>query len=311
MKKPSRYFRLLPAVIIVGAGLLVLKGVAVVQEARAQTAMTGQAPAPQPKDFTHVAVADPVIDDSESNSAAEVDVLTSLSKRRQQLDAREQSLNMQANLIAAAEQRVDGKIAALKDLQTTMQKLLGQRDAAEQAQLTALVKTYSSMKPADAARIFNSLDDTVELNVAAQMKSDVLGAILAKMQPDMAEKLTVRLANRLKLPQSAPAAVAAANAPEAPAAQQIASVDPAAAPATNAPATPEAAAATPPAAQANTAPAKPEPAPAEAKPDAKAPAQQAAANAPKPAAPKPEAKKQAAAAPAKPSEPPAAKAKGG
>lgn len=319
MKKPSRYFRLLPAVIIVGAGLLVLKGVAVVQEARAQTAMTGQAPAPQPKDFTHVAVADPVIDDSESNSAAEVDVLTSLSKRRQQLDAREQSLNMQANLIAAAEQRVDGKIAALKDLQTTMQKLLGQRDAAEQAQLTALVKTYSSMKPADAARIFNSLDDTVELNVAAQMKSDVLGAILAKMQPDMAEKLTVRLANRLKLPQSAPAAVAAANAPEAPAAQQIASVDPAAAPTTNAPATPEAAA-NPPATQANTAPAKPEPAPAEAKPDAKAPAQQAAANAPKPAAPKPasatppakpEAKKQAAAAPAKPSEPPAAKAKGG
>jgi flagellar motility protein MotE (MotC chaperone) len=320
VKKPSRYFRLLPAVIIVGAGLLVLKGVAVVQEARAQTAMTGQAPAPQPKDFTHVAVADPVIDDSESNSAAEVDVLTSLSKRRQQLDAREQSLNMQANLIAAAEQRVDGKIAALKDLQTTMQKLLGQRDAAEQAQLTALVKTYSSMKPADAARIFNSLDDTVELNVAAQMKSDVLGAILAKMQPDMAEKLTVRLANRLKLPQSAPAAVAAANAPEAPAAQQIASVDPAAAPATNAPATPEAAAATPPATQANTAPAKPEAAPAEAKPDAKAPAQQAAANTPKPAAPKPasatppakpEAKKQAAAAPAKPSEPPAAKAKGG
>jgi flagellar motility protein MotE (MotC chaperone) len=322
-------FRLLPAVIVVGRGLLVLKGVSVVQEARAQTAMTGQVPAPEPKDFTHVAVADPVIDDSESNSAAEVDVLTSLSKRRQQLDAREQSLNMQANLIAAAEQRVDGKIAALKDLQTTMQKLLGQRDAAEQAQLNALVKTYSSMKPADAARIFNTLDETVELNVAAQMKADELGAILAKMQPDAAEKLTVRLANRLKLPQSAPAAVAAATAPEAPAAQQVASVDPAAPPVANAPATPESAAANPPAA--NNAPAKPETAPAEAKP---APAQQAAANAPKPAetkaapAPKqasvappakpeakapakPEAKKQAAAAPAKAAEPPAAKAKGG
>lgn len=329
MKKPLRIFRLLPAVIVVGTGLLVLKGVSVVQEARAQTAMTGQAPVPEPKDFTHVAVADPVIDDSESNSAAEVDVLTSLSKRRQQLDAREQSLNMQANLIAAAEQRVDGKIAALKDLQTTMQKLLGQRDAAEQAQLNALVKTYSSMKPADAARIFNALDETVELNVAAQMKADVLGAILAKMQPDAAEKLTVRLANRLKLPQSAPAAVAAATAPEAPAAQQVASVDPAAPPATNAPATPEAAAANPPAA--NNAPAKPQTAPAEAKP---VPAQQAAANAPKPAetkaapAPKqasvtppakpeakapakPEAKTQAAAAPAKAAEPPAAKAKGG
>ncbi len=289
----SRYFRLLPAVILVGGGLLVIKSVTLVQEARAQTAMTGQAPAPEPKDTTQVAVTDPVVDDSESNSAAEVDVLTSLSKRRQQLDAREQSLNMQANLIAAAEQRVDGKINTLKGLQATMQTLLGQRDAAEQAQLTALVKSYSSMKPADAARIFNSLDDTVELNVAAAMKSDVLGAILAKMQADAAEKLTVRLANRLKLPQ--PAAVAAATAPEAPAAQQMASVDPSAQPAATpaqapATATPQQNAATPPAnppaqsastpkpeaAPAPNAPKQAQATPAPAKPQTAAPAKQAA-----------------------------------
>lgn len=300
----SRYFRLLPAVILVGGGLLVAKSVTLVQDARAQTAMTGQAPAPAPKDTTHVAVTDPVIDDSESNSAAEIDVLTSLSKRRQQLDAREQSLNMQANLIAAAEDRVDGKIATLKGLQDTMQKLLGQRDAAEQAQLTALVKSYSSMKPADAARIFNALDETVELNVAAAMKSDVLGAILAKMQPDAAEKLTVRLANRLKLPQAAPAAVAAATTPEAPAAQQMASVDPSAQPgampAANAPQTPApnsaAPSATPPAQTANATPAaaKPE-APANAPKQAQAtPAQ------PKPEPPKQEPKQAAATPPAPP-----------
>ena len=330
MKSLSRYFRLLPAVILVGGGLLALKSVSLVQDARAQTALTGQAPAPAPKDTTQVAVADPVIDDSESNSAAEVDVLTSLSKRRQQLDAREQSLNMQANLIDAAEARVDGKIATLKGLQDTMQKLLGQRDAAEQAQLNALVKSYSSMKPADAARIFNSLDDTVELNVAALMKSDVLGAILAKMQPDAAEKLTVRLANRLKVPDAAPAAVAAATAPETPPAQQMASVNPAAAPAD--------AAVTPPASEpaaatqtASTTPPKPEatppanapkpapPAPTQAKQQpAPQPKQQASVTPPaqaKPPAPatpaKPDAKQQAAAtkAPAPATAPPA-KAKG-
>lgn len=331
----TRYFRLLPAVMLVGGGLLAMKSVALVQEARAQTAMTGQAPAPAPKDTTHVAVTDPVIDDSESNSAAEIDVLTSLSKRRQQLDGREQSLNMQANLIAAAEQRVDGKIATLKGLQDTMQKLLGQRDAAEQAQLTALVKSYSSMKPADAARIFNSLDETVELNVAAAMKSDVLGAILAKMQADAAQKLTVRLANRLKLPQATPAAVAAATAPEAPAAQQMASVDPSAqpsatptpAPVNGAPAPEQAAAlppASPPAQNTSTTPAAPKPetaasnavkqpqtTPAPSKPRVAAPSQpKQAATAPAAqskslpaAAPKADAKQQAAKAPA--SAPPA------
>jgi flagellar motility protein MotE (MotC chaperone) len=244
--KLLRHLRLFPAVIIVGGGLLAIKSVGLVHDAYAQTAMTGQVAAPPPQDTTQVAVADPSVDDADSSSAAEIDVLTSLSKRRSELDSREQDLDMQANLIAAAEQRVDGKIASLKDLQSQMQTLLGQRDAADQAQINALVKTYSSMKPADAARIFDNLDETVELNVAALMKSDVLGAILAKMQPDTAEKLTVRLANRLKLPDpaAATAATISATCPAPGAAPaQTAALDPASA--TPTPVTPSAASVTP------------------------------------------------------------------
>ena len=229
-----RLFRIFPAVILVCGALLAIKGVGLVHDARAQDAMTGQTPVTPPQTAIQVAVAsDPTADDSESTSTAEVDVLTSLSKRRAELDAREQQLNMQANLIKAAEARVDTKIASLKQLQTQMQQLLGQRDAADQKQVDSLVKTYSSMKPADAARIFNSLDETVELNVAAGMKSDVLGPILGKMQPDAAQKLTVRLANRLKLPETPAPAAVAATAPltPTPAPQQTASLDPAAAPA--------------------------------------------------------------------------------
>ncbi len=164
---------------------------------------------------------DPAADDSGTASTGEVDVLTSLSKRRAELDAREQDLTMQANLIAAAEKRVDDKIAQLKTLQSQMQTLMGQRDAAQQKQLNALVKTYSSMKAKDAARIFNDLDDEVLLSVAQLMKPDVLGAILANMEADNAQKLTVKLANRLKPPTPtqlaslAPAAPAAATTPVA------------------------------------------------------------------------------------------------
>jgi flagellar motility protein MotE (MotC chaperone) len=258
-----RHLRLFPAVIIVGGGLLAIKSVGLVHEAYAQTAMTGQVAAPPPQDTTQVAVADPSVDDADSSSAAEIEVLTSLSKRRSELDSREQDLDMQANLIAAAEKRVDDKISSLKDLQTQMQTLLGQRDAADQALINSLVKTYSSMKPADAARIFNSLDDTVELNVAALMKSDVLGAILAKMQPDMAEKLTVRLANRLKLPDPA-AATAASISQMCPASgatpAQTASTDPTPTPVTPSTSPASNPAAPPPAATASKAPATTPPA---------------------------------------------------
>jgi flagellar motility protein MotE (MotC chaperone) len=305
--KFSQRLRLLPAVIVVGGALFAMKSVGLVHDAYAQTAPAGQAAAApaMPDDTTQVAVADPASDDTDTSSAAEIQVLTSLSKRRSELDAREQDLGMQANLIAAAEKRVDDKIASLKDLQSQIQTLMGQRDAADQAQINALVKTYSSMKPADAARIFNNLDDAVELNVAALMKADVLGAILAKMQPEVAQKLTVRLATRLKLPDPAAATAASVSAtcpvPDAAPAQTAAADSSATptpvmpAPATPAPATPAPAASsatTPPAKQATTTPPAPAKQQAASVPTSAAPKTPAAnTTSPSPATPAPATKK--------------------
>ena len=244
-----RHVRLLPAVLTVGTVLLGVKGAGLVLDAKAQEQPGGTTPAAASSSTPSVAeqaaaaatnssAADP--DDAEQSSA-QVDVLSSLSKRRSELDGRERDLDMRENLIAAAEKRVDGKIDSLKQLQTSIQGLLQQRDAAEQKQLDALVKTYSSMKPKDAARIFDSLDENVMLSVAAQMKPDVLAPIIGAMQSDAAQKLTVRLANRLKVPaqqQQAAAQVAqAAPTPLMPATPASASTPAASAPATPAPAT--------------------------------------------------------------------------
>jgi flagellar motility protein MotE (MotC chaperone) len=203
----KHHIRLLPAVLSVGTVLLAVKGAGLVMDAKAQE-QQGAATTPAASSSASPSVAEQAAaaatnasadpDDAETSSA-QVDVLTSLSKRRSELDGRERDLDMRENLIAAAEKRVDGKIDSLKQLQSSIQALLVQRDAAEQKQLDALVKTYSSMKPKDAARIFDSLDETVALSVAAQMKPDVLAPIIGAMQSDAAQKLTVRLANRLKV----------------------------------------------------------------------------------------------------------------
>lgn len=197
MKLP-RFARLLPSVVIVGAGLLVLNTSGLVHDAYAGAGSgTSDAIAPPPqgnKDFAD--------DDSQVASASEVDVLTSLAKRRSELDARDAQLQVQANMLAATEARVDAKIAQLKALQSQINVLLGQRDVAQEKQLTSLVKTYSAMKPKDAARIFDSLGDEVLVPVAQNMKSDVLAPVLAAMNPEQAQKLTVKLANKLTLPDS-------------------------------------------------------------------------------------------------------------
>src|SRR4029077_8896018 len=101
-------------------------------------------------------------------------------------------------LLAATEQRVGQKIAELKALQAQIQQLIDQSQTMEKAQIDALVKAYSGMKPADAARIFAQLDDAVRLAVASRMKPDAIAGILAKMPAAEAQKLTVQLATRLK-----------------------------------------------------------------------------------------------------------------
>jgi flagellar motility protein MotE (MotC chaperone) len=232
LKVLFRRLRLLPLVIVLGTGLLVVKGSGLIMAARAQDAAAA-APAPAAS-APQAAAPDPATaDDTETATTGQVDVLSSLSKRSAELDARAQDLTMQENLIVAAEKRVDDKIAQLKALQTQMQTLLGQRDTAQQAQITALVKTYSSMKPKDAARIFDNLDDDVLLAVAQAMKPDVLGAVLAAMQPDNAQKLTVKLADRLKPPP--PPAQLAALTPPATMPTATAAAAPATAPQTAAP----------------------------------------------------------------------------
>lgn len=225
---PFRRLRLIPSVMLLSATLLVVKGAGLALDAKAQEQQG--VPATQATDQSAPS-SDPAISDEDTDtSSAQVDVLTSLAKRRAELDGRERDLDMRENLISAAEKHVDGKIDSLKQLQIQIQALLVQRDTADQKQLDALVKTYSSMRPKDAARIFDNLNDDILLAVAGQMKPDILGAVLAQMMPEAAQKLTVKLANRLKLPD------VQAQASAAP--QQLASTTPGAAPSAAATPTP-------------------------------------------------------------------------
>ena len=197
-KKP-RIARLLPGVLAVGAAVFVLKTTDLVHNAYAQVggkvATLTDDPVPANKDFAGG-------EEDQVASASEVDVVNSLSKRRRELDARDALLGTQANLIAAAEARVDAKINQLKQLQAQINALVAQRDEAQKAQIASLVKAYSTMKPKDAARIFDNLPDAVLVPVAHDMKSDILALVLANMNSESAKSLTVKLADRLTLPQT-------------------------------------------------------------------------------------------------------------
>jgi flagellar motility protein MotE (MotC chaperone) len=138
---------------------------------------------------------------NDESSPAEMDVLKQLADRRDQLEKRMHDLDTRESLIKVAEQRVDQKIKEMESLRLQLQSMVNQISAAQQTQLDNLVKIYETMKPADAAKIFEGLDMPVLLGVIQRMKPKSTAPILAAMAPDKAKEITVALTKQDQLPQ--------------------------------------------------------------------------------------------------------------
>lgn len=129
---------------------------------------------------------------------SELAVLEGLANRRKELDKREKKIDLRENLLKAAEKRVEARIAELKSIEAKIESKLKKQDKFRKAQYENLVKMYSAMKPKDAARIFNRMELDVLTGMAIQMKPRVMSAIMAKMDPAAAERLTLEIATRGK-----------------------------------------------------------------------------------------------------------------
>lgn len=166
-------------------------------------------------------------------SPAELQILQSLGSRRGQLDQREQDLDVQLALLAAAEAKLDAKVKTLTGLKGDMQALLNQADGKEQGEVDRLVKVFEGMKAKDAAPRMVMLDDSVRLPIAGKMKERSLSAIIAAMPPAEAKRLTESLSRRFADARKVAASAdsAASNAAANASAPKQASIDPTAEPA--------------------------------------------------------------------------------
>ena len=117
-----------------------------------------------------------------------------LGERRDSLDQRAKELDMRAALVEAAEKRLEERTAELKALEEKVTRLVDENKTAEQQQFVGLVAMYETMKPKDAATIFNQLDLPVLLGVSRAMNPRKMAPILARMDPMKAKALTDGLA---------------------------------------------------------------------------------------------------------------------
>jgi flagellar motility protein MotE (MotC chaperone) len=137
-------------------------------------------------------------------SPQEVQLLQSLSQRRNELDKRASDLDQREALLQAAEQRIDDKIVKLSAMQKVIDDAFKKQDQQDDTKLKSLVKIYETMKPKDAAHIFEQLDLPVVLEVLEKMKEQKTAPILASMDPAKAQAVTAALAERHASPELKP-----------------------------------------------------------------------------------------------------------
>lgn len=132
-------------------------------------------------------------------SEAERGILLDLRKRRTELEAREAAISSREGLLSAAEKRLVARADELTDLQRRLELLEKARTERDDESWRSLVKLYETMKPRDAAVIFNDLDRPVLLAVLDRMKEAKAAPVLAAMQPERARQITAELAQRRTL----------------------------------------------------------------------------------------------------------------
>ncbi len=212
-------FRLLPIVLFATGALLFLKSVSlvvsdgfvfspVIVEAAAQDtagadgAETDNAAA-DARDTAEAGDAAPVAETPTAEEREPVDlgksrseraVLESLRERRETLDARERQLELREQLLRAVEKQIQQRVSEMKALEERIGVATTKKAEQEKEEFANLAKMYQSMKPKDAARIFNRLELSILLKVSKAMKPVKLADVMAKMDPEAAERLTIEIA---------------------------------------------------------------------------------------------------------------------
>jgi flagellar motility protein MotE (MotC chaperone) len=190
------------------AAVLGLKAVAMAESVAETAAHTEDAAHAEEGEHADAAAASPTatqcapatLADMAGLSHEEVQVLQALSARREALDARGVEMETQDALVLAAERRLNERLAELRQLETTVNDLLGQLDEAQEQRLASLVDVYQRMRAKDAATVFDGLSDDVLVQVASRMRQANLAEVMGRMDPNRARQLTLLLADRARPP---------------------------------------------------------------------------------------------------------------
>lgn len=138
-------------------------------------------------------------------SPQKIELLQKLKERNEVLLKNEQQLLEKNEILKTVQHKIEEKYKELDQKRLDLEKIKNNLSEInkkiveeDEKKLQRLVKIYQTMKPKDAARIFDKLDMVVLLEVISRMKEGNTAPILANMSAERAQNVTMFLAQKRK-----------------------------------------------------------------------------------------------------------------
>jgi flagellar motility protein MotE (MotC chaperone) len=122
-----------------------------------------------------------------------------IEKQKADLDEQKKKMSEQQDHVLMVEQELEKTRNDLTEERKKLEKLVGQSDELDKKRIKQLAKVYSAMRPEEAARILETLDDDLLINILGAMGDDRQKAkILSILSPDKASRVSKKIGKPLK-----------------------------------------------------------------------------------------------------------------
>ncbi|MEN6437523.1 MAG: hypothetical protein ABFD97_02970 [Syntrophobacter sp.] len=132
----------------------------------------------------------------QQTASTATDALTFIQQRENELRRKEEQLKEKEERLAKIEKEVEQKTKELLALQKEIQAYRSERQDTQNTKVRSLAKIYGTMKPKEAAKLLENLEDKLVMGIISTMSSDEAAAILALMDVKKAAKISEALSGR-------------------------------------------------------------------------------------------------------------------
>lgn len=132
-------------------------------------------------------------DAKSSQTVTQKDCAGFLESKILELNERERILAEKEALLKALQKDIEDKLARLEEIQRNIEAFKKEQERLKNEKIDSLVKIYGSMKPKEASKLLEKLDDDLVVSIISRMTTDQAAKIIANMDVKKAAEISQKL----------------------------------------------------------------------------------------------------------------------